>query len=173
MIPESEFFHNFLNRIKVVVPDQQQAAGETHTAPPNHLPPPAKIEDLAWIAGEWVGPGISGEAREIYSTPTGGAIAGHFVQMSANGIAFYELITIVPEGGSLAYRLKHFNADLTGWEEKNEVRSFALVAREGDAWYFDGLTVRRDGADGMIGAVKVRMKDGTEREFVIRYRRAR
>ena len=148
-------------------------AGETRTAPPNHVPPPAKIEDLAWIAGEWVGPGISGEAREIYSTPMGGAIAGHFVQMGANGIAFYELITIVPEGGSLAYRLKHFNADLTGWEEKNEVRSFALVAREGDAWYFDGLTLRRDGADGMIGAVKVRMKDGTEREFVIRYQRAR
>jgi hypothetical protein len=148
-------------------------AADTRSAPANHVPPPATIEDLSWLAGEWVGPGISGEAREVYSTPTGGAIAGHFVQMGRNGIAFYEIITIVPERGSLVYRLKHFNADLTGWEEKAEVRSFPLVSREGDAWYFDGLTVRRDGPDGMIGAVNVRMKDGTEREYVIRYRRAR
>jgi hypothetical protein len=54
-------------------------------------------------------------------------------------------MTIVAEGGSISYRLKHFNADLTGWEEKNEVQSFGLVAREGDTWFFDGLTIRRDG----------------------------
>ena len=104
-------------------------AAETRNAPPDHAPPPAKIEDLAWLAGEI--------------------------------------------GGSLEYRLKHFNADLTGWEEKAEVRSFPLVAREGDAWYFDGLTVRRDGADGLIGAVNARFKDGTQKEFVLRYKRVR
>lgn len=148
-------------------------AAETRTATPDHVPPPAKIEDLAWLAGEWIGPGISGEARETYSTPTGGAIAGHFVQMGAKGVLFYEIMTIVAVGGSLEYRLKHFNADLTGWEEKAEVRSFPLVAREGDAWYFDGLTVRRDGADGLIGAVNARFKDGTQKEFVLRYKRVR
>lgn len=41
------------------------------------------------------------------------------------------------------------------------------------AWYFDGLTIRRDGADGLVSAVMVRSSDGAEREYVFGYRRAR
>jgi hypothetical protein len=81
--------------------------------------------------------------------------------------------TIVQVGASLEYRLKHFNQDLTGWEEKNQVVTFRLVAVEKDAWYFDGLTVRRDGPDGMVGAVRIDSKDGPPREAVFRYRRVK
>ncbi len=49
---------------------------------------------------------------------------------------------------------------------------FPLVAREDDAYYFDGLTIRRDGPDGMVGAVRIENPDGTTREAVFRYRRA-
>jgi hypothetical protein len=75
--------------------------------------------------------------------------------------------------GSLEYRLKHFNADLTGWEEKAEVVRFPLVAVEPDAWYFDGLTIRKEGQGGMIAAVRIGNRDGTSREAVFRYRRDR
>ena len=142
-------------------------------AVPGRPSPPAQIADLAWLAGEWVGTGIAGEAREVYSPPAGGAIAGHFIQTDGKGgTSFYEIMQIALRDGSLVYRLKHFNADLTGWEEKNEVREFRLVAHEGDAWYFDDLTIRRDG-DEMVSAVLVRMKDGTTKEYVFRYRRER
>ena len=83
------------------------------------------------------------------------------------------IMTIVQVGASLEYRLKHFNPDLTGWEEKGQVVRFPLVAVEKDAWYFDGLTVRRDGPDGMVGAVRIDSKEGPPREAVFKYRRVK
>lgn len=146
-------------------------AQETRAAVPGAAPPPARLAELGWLVGTWEGQGITGPAREIYFPAMGGQMAGHFTQSRGDGIWFYEIVTIVERGNSLSYRLRHFNADLTGWEERNEVRDFPLVAREGDAYYFDGLTIRRDGADGMIGAVRVDNADGTSREAVFRYRR--
>ena len=149
------------------------AAQETRPAVAGVPPPPALLSELAWLEGTWEGEGISGPAREIYFAPRGGQMAGHFTQARGEGIWFYEIVTIVETGGSLEYRLKHFNADLTGWEAQNEVRAFPLVAVERDAWYFDGLTIRRDGTDGMVGAVRIDNGDGTSREAVFRYRRTR
>jgi hypothetical protein len=64
-------------------------------------------------------------------------------------VAFYELLTFVEEEGSLTLKLKHFNADLTGWEEKDKFVTFRLARVAADAVYFDGLTFRRDGPDRM------------------------
>ena len=148
-------------------------AQETRKAAPGAPAPAARVADLAWLAGTWRGEGISGPAEEVYSAPMGGQIVGHFAQSRGDGIWFYELMTIAQVGDSLQYRLKHFNADLSGWEEKGEMVRFPLVAVEEDAWYFDGLTIRRDGPDAMIGAVRIDNDDGTSREAVFRYRRLR
>jgi hypothetical protein len=145
----------------------------TKQAVPGAAPPAARIADLAWLAGIWEGEGLTGPAREVYLEPMGGQMAGHFTQTRGGGIGFYEIVTIVEKAGSLEYRLRHFNADLTGWEEKDKVHAFPLVAVEKDAWYFDGLTVRRDGKDGMIGAVLIQNRDGSRGEKLFRYRRAR
>lgn len=147
------------------------AAQETRVAVPGAAPPAARVADLAWLAGAWEGEGLSGPAREVYSPPMGGQIVGHFAQSRGDGIWFYEIMTVAEAGGSIEYRLKHFNADLTGWEERSEVKRFPLVAVEGDAWYFDGLTIRRDGPDGMVAAVRIGSSDGAGREAVFRYRR--
>lgn len=148
------------------------AAQETRVAVPGAPAPAARIADLAWLAGAWEGEGISGPAREVYSAPLGGQIIGHFIQTRGDGIAFSEILSIAEVDGTLEYRLKHFNADLTGWEEKDEVFRFPLVAVEGDAFYFDGLTLRRDGPDGLVSAVRMESADGTSRDLVFRYRRA-
>ena len=149
-------------------------AGETRSAIEGQAPPAASIEGLSWLAGEWIGEGIGGaEAREAYSAPTGGAIIGHFVQTDdKGGVQFYELMQIAPMQDSLILRIKHFTSELTGWEEKAEVVEFPLVAHEGDSWYFDGLTIRRDGTDGLVSAVSASMKDGSSKELVFRYKRA-
>lgn len=147
-------------------------AGDAQRAP-GAAPPPARVADLAWLAGTWEAEGLTGPAREVYSAPIGGQMTGHFIQTRGDGIWFFEIVSIAEVNGSLEYRLKHFNADLTGWEEKNEVQRFPLVAVENGAWYFDGLTIRRDGSDGMIGAVRIDAGDRPSREAVFRYRRVR
>ena len=139
---------------------------------PGAAPPAARLEDLAWLQGEWEGPGLKGPATEVYSAPAGGQIAGHLRQLRDGRVWFFEILAIAQVGRTLEYRLKHFNEDLTGWEEKGTVVTFKLVAVERGAWYFDGLTIRRDGPDGMVSAVRVGNKDGTSGEAVFRYRRA-
>jgi hypothetical protein len=145
-------------------------AAETRRAVPGVEQPRASVAELEWLAGAWEGSGLLGPAREVYSPMTGGAIVGHFVQQSGDEIRFYELMLIRQDGNSLTYCVKHFNADLSGWEEKNEVQCFPLVARRRNAYYFDGLTIHRDGDDRMISTVRVDTPDG-EHELVFHYRR--
>jgi hypothetical protein len=132
---------------------------------------PASIDRLAWLAGEWRGPGLGGEAIESYSAPTAGQIAGHFLLAKAGKPVFYELLQIAPAGGSLVYRVRHFAPDLTGWEDATgKAETFALVAIDDDAAYFDGLTLRRVDADRLDVWVRIESK-GKTREELFRYRR--
>jgi hypothetical protein len=149
-------------------------AAETRTAPQGHVPPPATVAQLDWLAGIWAGEGIGGaKATEVYSPPGAGSLGGHFVQEDGKGgVEFFEIMQIAEVDGSLVYRLKHFTGALAGWEEKDAYVSFPLVAIEDDAVYFDGLTLRREG-DALVSAVLVRQTDGSVKEYAFRYRRVR
>jgi hypothetical protein len=135
--------------------------------------PPAKIADLGWLEGSWEGEGIGGApAVEVYSRAADGKIVGHFRQLTAGGkVMFYELITIEEAGGSLSYNVKHFNADLTGWEEKGEVRRFPLSAVRPDRWEFSGLTYERTGRNAMTAQVVSKDSEGKEEYLQFRFRR--
>ncbi|MBY6204838.1 DUF6265 family protein [Halomonas denitrificans] len=154
-----------------IAPAGEGGFDETRTAIDGQAPPAASIDELSWLAGSWVGEGLGGRAREVYSPPMGGVITGHFVFQRGDAMGFSEILSIAPLGDSLVYRLKHFHPDLTGWEEKDEVIEFPLVAKEGDAFYFDGLTIRKDGEDGMVAAVRIDRGDAGVSEAVFRYRR--
>ena len=109
------------------------AAGETS--------PPARSDDMAWLAGRWSGEALGGVSEEIWSAPRGGAMMGMYRLVREGKPVFYELCTIVEENGSLVLRLKHFNPDLTGWEEKTRTVDFPLVAIEGGAFHFEGMSL--------------------------------
>lgn len=136
-------------------------------------PPPATLADLSWLAGAWEGDGIDGApALEAYASAAGGQMVGHFRQLNKDGsVMFYELITIVEDGGSLAYRLKHFNPDLTGWEEKDKVVAFPLTQAGKERWDFSGLVYERTGPDTMTATVVVHGDGGKEETLVFRFRR--
>ena len=150
-------------------------AQETRSLAPGAKSPPATVSQLAWLTGAWRGEGLGAPATEVYSAPQGGGMAGHFVQEDGKGgVAFYELMQVVPRGGSIVYRLRHFGADLKGWEDATgKAVEFPLVAIEADAVHFDGLTLRRSGADAMTAWVKIRHDDGKTEELAFRYRRVR
>ncbi|HET9335245.1 MAG TPA: DUF6265 family protein [Sphingomicrobium sp.] len=144
----------------------------TKVAVPGSVPPPAKVADLSWLAGEWTGEGFDSVLHENYSAPIGGQMPGHFYGAKDGKPDFYEFVMIAEVGNSIEYRVKHFNPDMTGWEEKAHFIRFPLVAVEEDAWYFDGLTIRRTGPDTADHVVRIKRKDGSEGEAVLKYWRA-
>jgi Domain of unknown function (DUF6265) len=135
--------------------------------------PPSTISDLAWLEGSWEGQGIGGApAIEVYSKAADGKMVGHFRQLTADGkVMFYELITIEETGGSLSYNLKHFGPDLTGWEEKSEVRRFALSAISAQRWEFSGMTYERTGPNSMIARVVAMDASGKAETLEFRFAR--
>ena len=136
--------------------------------------PAARIADLSWLVGRWTGEGLGGQIDEVWSEAAGGSMVGYFRLVRAGKPVFYEILTIIENEGSLEMRLKHVNADMTGWEEKNDFVTFKLVKHDASGAYFNGLTFKRVGPDVMEGYLALRNRtDGTVREEKFVYRRAK
>jgi hypothetical protein len=154
-------------------------------APPAHTPntlklaadaarPPAKIAEMAWLAGRWTGEFLGGTIDEVWSDPSGGAMVGFFRLVKDGKPVFYEILTLMESGGSVEMRLKHVNPDMTGWEEKKDFVTFRLVRQDATGVYFDGLTFRRAGPDAIEGFIALRDRTtGQVREEKLTYRRAK
>lgn len=149
------------------------AAQETRVAEAGQAPPPATIAEAAWLIGTWSGTGINGaEAHESWLAPSDSTMVGLFVQeTAAGGIMFSEHMYLMEQDGSLVVKLKHFNPDLTGWEDKDGMVTFRLIAAEPCALYFNALTYRCDGEGGMVVAVRMKSDKPTPQELVFRFRR--
>jgi hypothetical protein len=68
---------------------------------------------------------------------------GAFKLVVEGQVQFYEIETISQVNDTLIFRLKHFNKDLTGWEEKDKTVDFKLVKVTDNKVYFNGLTIER------------------------------
>lgn len=96
---------------------------------------------------------------------------GMYRLVKAGKPVFYELLTLVEEKGSLVLRLKHFNADLTGWEEKDKTIDFPLVSTGDGAMHFEGMSFHPRGKDNLTVFLAIHGKDGSVREETFSYRR--
>jgi hypothetical protein len=137
---------------------------------PGEKPPPAKIDDMKWLAGHWVGEAFGGTTEELWTEPVGGTMAGLYRLHKAGKTIFYEILTVSEKDGSLVVRLKHFNPDLTGWEEKNEVQAFSLVAKREGAFQFEGMSFHPQG-DQLTIHLAIEHKDKPIEEMTFKYRR--
>ena len=80
--------------------------------------PNASIEDIAWLAGRWVGEGLGGTAEDVIAPASGGQMMGMFRHSKADGsINIYEFYLFAEMDNSLTVRLKHFSPMLSSWEE--------------------------------------------------------
>lgn len=149
------------------------AAQETRIAPEGHVSPPATLAAAAWLVGDWVGAGIDGaEAAESWLPPSAGTMVGLFVQEKPDGsLMFTEHMYLAEEAGSLVLKLKHFNPDLTGWEEKDGMVRFRFLSAEPCALYFSSLTYRCEGQDGLLVAVRMKGEGAEAKALVFRFKR--
>lgn len=134
--------------------------------------PNAKLEDVAWISGHWKGESMGGEIEEVWTSPLGGSMMGSFKLVADGKVVFYELETISEEGETLILRLKHFNPELKGWEEKDETEDFRLVKITADAVYFDQLTFKKNGENKLNIYVVIAKTSGQE-EMLFQYQRVK
>jgi hypothetical protein len=149
------------------------AAQATSPPPPPPAPPspPAKIESMAWLAGYWEGEGLGGRMEDIWMPPRDGVILGAFRLVQPQGKGFYELFAIEEDAGSLRFVVKHFHRNWVGWEEKDVAVKMPLVSISENAASFGGVGFRREGADQLVVELVMRLKDGTTRTEVLKFRR--
>ena len=128
--------------------------------------PAANLEVVKWLSGHWRGEAFGGLIEEVWSPAVGGSMMGAFKLVVDNKVQFYEIETISEENQSLIFRLKHFNKDLKGWEEKDQTIDFKLVKVTENKVYFNGLTLEKISNDEIN--IYVAIKDGgitTEEKF--------
>ncbi len=149
-------------------------AQETRVEGPEFPSPPASIGQMWWLEGLWQGEGIAGApATENWLPPVGDTMVGTFIQQTAaGGIMFTEHMQIMPEGNSLVLKLKHFNPDLTGWEDKDGMASVRLLRLEHCLAQFQALTLRCDGPDRLVAAVRMKSDAPEPKELLFRFDRA-
>ncbi len=132
--------------------------------------PTATIEDAGWLVGSWTGTAFGQSFEEVWNPPSAGTMVGFFKLYGDDGVAFYELLLLSAEEGSLSLKVKHFNADFTAWEAKADYVDFRLVKKEDGALHFGGISFYRRGDDSIDGYIV--MKNGDEvREHHLRYER--
>jgi hypothetical protein len=133
-------------------------------------PPEANIDDVKWIAGSWRGDAFGGTAEEMWGHPEGGSMMGSYRLVKDGKVLFYEIQTIVEQDDSLVFRLKHFNPDLSGWEERQAAAavSFPLVKLARHEVYFDGLTFRKLDDGSLRVFLRIKKGEGkvVEEEFL-------
>lgn len=130
----------------------------------------ASIKDVGWITGDWYGEALGGRVEEHWTPPSAGSMMATFKLIKNNQVQFYELCTISEERGSLILRIKHFNRDLTGWEEKDRSMEFRLVKLTPSRAYFDGFTFERVGRNRLNLYIMLG-EEGNEKETTFAYRR--
>jgi hypothetical protein len=100
-------------------------------------------KDLEWMEGHWKGEAFGGTVEELWNGLTGDVMFGMFWHSKDGKITFSEFEQISILKDTLAFRVKHFNSDLTGWEEKNKHVKFKFISSNSDEVKFEGLTLKK------------------------------
>lgn len=132
--------------------------------------PAASLNDVSWLVGSWAGEAFGSSFEQGWNPPSAGSMIGFFKLFDDNGVAFYELLLLVEEKGSLSLKVKHFNADFTAWEDKEDYVTFRFIKAAEDAVHFSGISFYRIDENTMHGYLVMRSGDEVREEKLI-YRR--
>ncbi len=127
------------------------------------------IDDFAFLTGYWSGSGMGGKSEEMWMPPADGRMFGIFKQSDSNGLIFTELMEISKVEDNFVLRLKHFNPDFSGWEEKTEHVTFSYSGKSENAAQFGSLRYRVEGSNTLLIELDMRQNSGavTTETFVL------
>ena len=100
------------------------------------------LSPLAFLSGRWMSEERTEVQEENWSPVIGNSMMGSFRIVQGGRPVFYEFWVVEVDENRPVLRLKHFDANLAGGEEKNVSTKMPLVSKaEGDA-----LFVEEDGS---------------------------
>lgn len=135
---------------------------------PGDARPEATLDDAGWLVGSWAGTGFGQQFEQVWNPPSAGSMIGLFKLYGDDGVTFYELLELREIDGTLRLKVKHFSADFTAWEEKEDFVDFRLVKLEDGALHFGGLSFYRRSDNSLDGYIVMR-KDEALTEHHLRY----
>ena len=142
------------------------ADGERH--------PEATLDDAQWLVGSWAGTAFGKRFEEVWNPPSSGSMVGMFKLYGDDGVSMYELMVMTVLDGTLSLKIRHFNADFTAWEGKDEDVTLRLVKKERDALHFGTISFYRRDEDHIDAYVLFMDGDEVfERPIVYERRRPR
>ena len=128
--------------------------------------PAATLEAASFLIGSWTGTAFGERMEETWSEASGGSMIGTFKLFSGDEPAMYEIMLLTVEDGTLSLKVKHFNADFTAWEDKEDYVNFRLVKFSEDELHFGGLSFYKRDDDHLDGYIVMRNGDKvTERHM--------
>jgi len=119
---------------------------------------PSALDAFYWLPGHWIGNGFGGISEEIWLPVSGGTMMGMYRHIMDDKINFYEFLIIVEEEDGIKLKIKHFNPDFTGWEEKDKFIEFPFLKATENELVFDGLVFKRVSEDKMDITLKINRK---------------
>lgn len=129
------------------------------------------IDDFGFLAGYWQGEGFGGQSEEVWMPPSNGRMFGVFTQSNDNQLVFTEYMEISEQADGWVLRLKHFNPDFTGWEEKDDYVNFRFESVSGTKAVFGGLSYEVIDGNKLVIALRLRQDDGSVTTEYFRFNR--
>ncbi|RPH71560.1 MAG: hypothetical protein EHM78_06880 [Myxococcaceae bacterium] len=123
-------------------------------------PPAARIDQMAWLAGQWRGEGTPTDRIDAFVLPpSGGGMVGVFRRVRGGEVTTHAIAYVTEESGSLVLRSKLFDSALRGRESQDAPRPQALESISPTEVRFEkAWVIRRDAGIQLFASVlNVRM----------------
>ncbi len=105
-------------------------------------PRETSVQSLAFLSGKWISENSGEIQEENWSSISGDSMIGSFRIVHGGKPVFYEFWVVEVENERPVLKLKHFDPDFTGWEEKNASTRMPLISSAEN----DALFAEQDGS---------------------------
>lgn len=133
--------------VPLLLPAAEQQTEHLYRLADGEPHPEATLDDAHWLVGSWRGTAFGKRFEETWNPPSAGSMVGMFKLFGDDGASMYELMIMTVEDGTLSLKIRHFSADFTAWEEKDEDVALRLVKKDDDALHFGTISFYRRGDD--------------------------